>query len=109
MLQTLLERTYSATLPSLSIASLQSLMWDKVGIVRIGKQLEEAASILAFWQRHLPEATDRPSYELANLILTGRLMAEAALLREESRGAHYRQDFPEPLSSWEHHITIKKG
>ena len=95
--------------PLPGVVALQTMMWDKVGIVRNGKQLEEAAAVLASWQRMLPETTDRPSYELANLAMTGRLMAEAALLRRESRGAHHRQDFPDTSPEWAHHITFKKG
>jgi len=40
------------------------------------------------------------SHETANLALVGRVMAEAALRREESRGAHYRIDFPESRRHW---------
>jgi L-aspartate oxidase len=44
------------------------------------------------------------------MIITGRLMAEAALLREESRGAHFRSDFPSRSDEWLKHIitTIEK-
>jgi succinate dehydrogenase / fumarate reductase flavoprotein subunit len=54
-----------------------------------------ATEILSSWQSCLPETTDRPTYELNNLVLTGRLVAEAALIREESRGAHFREDYPQ--------------
>lgn len=103
------ERSAVPSAPPPSLGALQSLMWDKVGMVRNGGELEEAVGILASWQLVAPRTTDRPSYELSNLLTTGRLMAEAALLREESRGAHYRQDFPDPSPKWEHHITFRKG
>lgn len=64
--------------------------------------------MLAGWRAALPPAHDRPSHELANLLLAGRLMAEAALVREESRGAHYRTDFPEARAEWRRHITFRR-
>jgi L-aspartate oxidase len=91
-----------------SLLALQALMWDKVGIVRSREGLEEAASILASWQRVVDKPADRPFRELANLILAGRLMAEAALIREESRGAHFRSDFPEPSDAWRKHIVFRQ-
>jgi len=96
-------------IPSFNLPNLQSLMWNKVGIIRSGKDLNEAANMLATWQYSLPQSTDRPSYELTNLVLCARLMTEAALLREESRGAHFRTDFPQLSPQWEHHIIFKKN
>jgi L-aspartate oxidase len=84
-------------------------MWDKVGIIRSGKSLKEAASILATWENLLSQPGDRPSYELNNLVLCARLMTEAALLREESRGAHFRTDFPRTSAEWQRHIIFKKN
>jgi L-aspartate oxidase len=92
---------------ALSLSNLQALMWDKAGIVRDGPGLAEAALTLAMWQRSAPPPSDRPSHELANLLLTARIVTEAALLRQESRGAHYRTDFPEPLDSWRHSIIFR--
>jgi L-aspartate oxidase len=95
--------------PPLNLPKLQSLMWDKVGIIRSGKSLTEAASILVTWESLLPQSTDRPSYELNNLVLCARLMTEAALLREESRGAHFRTDFPRTSPKWQRHIVFRKN
>jgi L-aspartate oxidase len=88
--------------------ALESLLWENVGIVRSGEGLAEAASVLAAWEEGLDRPTDRASYEIGNMVLTGRLMAEAALMREESRGAHFRGDFPEPSESWLRHIVFRK-
>jgi L-aspartate oxidase len=93
---------------NLSVTALQSLLWDKVGIVRSGEGLSEAVNILAAWEKVIKPATDRPSYELANMVLVGRLMTEAALIREESRGAHYRSDFPNSSDAWVRHIVFRK-
>ena len=92
------------TSPSLS--TLQALIWDKVGIIRSREDLTEAADILAAWQQCLPQPKDRPSHELANLVVTARLVTEAALLREESRGAHFRSDFPQSSPEWQRHIVL---
>jgi L-aspartate oxidase len=95
--------------PHLNLPHLQSLMWDKVGIIRSGKSLEEAAGILATWESLLSQPSDRPSYELNNLVLCARLVTEAALLRKESRGAHFRTDFPQTSPEWQKHIVFRKN
>ncbi|MBI4216512.1 MAG: L-aspartate oxidase [Chloroflexi bacterium] len=103
------ERHPAKRLLPLSLPSLQALMWDKVGMVRTRAGLEEAADTLAGWEMARRKPADRASWELANLALTGRLVAEAALLREESRGAHYRSDFPQPSPEWQRHIVFRTG
>jgi L-aspartate oxidase len=95
--------------PHLNLPNLQSLMWDKVGIIRSDKSLKEAATILATWESLLPQTSDRPSYELNNLVLCARLVTEAALLRKESRGAHFRTDFPQASPEWQQHIVFRKN
>jgi len=94
---------------SLNLPNLQSLMWDKVGIIRSGESLEEAVDIFTTWESLLPQPSDRPSYELNNLVLCTRLVTEAALLRKESRGAHFRTDFPQTSPEWQRHIVFKKN
>jgi L-aspartate oxidase len=93
--------------PALNLPNLQSLLWDEVGIVRAGEGLARAGAILSAWQSNLPQATDRPSYELNALVVNARLVTEAALLREESRGAHYRTDFLQTSTDWQRHTVFK--
>jgi L-aspartate oxidase len=95
-------------LPSLNLSTLQQLHWDKVGIIRNKEGLSQAADTLAAWQKLVPQPADRPTYELSNLILCGRLVTEAALLRKESRGAHFRTDFPNSVPEWQRHIILVK-
>jgi len=95
--------------PPLNVPNLQSLMWDKVGIIRSSESLEEAVKILATWQNYLPQPSDRSSYELNNLVLCARLVTEAALCRKESRGAHFRTDYPRGSSEWQRHIVFRKN
>jgi L-aspartate oxidase len=89
-------------------SSLQKLMWDTVGIVRTGGGLAAATRRLAAWDSGVKAPRDRTTHELANMVTVGRLMAEAARRREESRGAHYRTDFPEPREEWRRHIVLRK-
>ncbi len=104
-------------IPPVSREALQSLMWKHVGIVRDGDSLSRAGAALSAWHAQtggrlpatLPPPTDRPSHELADLVVCGRLATEAALIREESRGAHYRSDFPQPRDEWRRHIVFRRG
>jgi L-aspartate oxidase len=81
-------------------------MWRNVGIYRFGSRLILSARILNLWQRTMPPPADRAGYELRNMVLLGRLMVEAALLRQESRGSHFRSDFPETSEGWEKHVVL---
>ncbi|MES0279032.1 MAG: L-aspartate oxidase [Dehalococcoidales bacterium] len=101
-----LSRRQPAAAGKPGLAALKRLLWHKAGIIRDGEGLTEAADTLFAWQQKLPPATDRPSYELANLVLTGRLLVEAALYREESRGVHFRSDFPASRPYWQRHIVF---
>jgi L-aspartate oxidase len=102
------QRQVSEVMPTFSLSALQQLLWDKVGIIRDQKNLIKAADTLAAWQKSLVPPTDRPSYELNNLVMTGRLVTESALLREESRGAHFRSDFPQNFPQWQHHVILTR-
>ncbi|OHB48404.1 MAG: L-aspartate oxidase [Planctomycetes bacterium GWF2_41_51] len=76
--------------------SLRSLMWRNVGITRMAKPLAEAQEIISFWQRYvLDKVFDNPTgWECQNMLTVCLLMAKAAELRTESRGVHFRNDFP---------------
>jgi L-aspartate oxidase len=69
-------------------------MWKQVGILRSGKELKAAVDALAAMKIPHTEKADRYEYELHNLHTLGLLVARSALAREESRGSHYRSDFP---------------
>jgi L-aspartate oxidase len=76
------------------IRDIQDLMWNEVGIVRQGAGLKRAIERL---QQIAPQAAhpaSRRGWEAQSLSITGLLVARSALAREESRGAHYRTDFP---------------
>jgi L-aspartate oxidase len=75
---------------------VRSIMWEHAGIARTAKGLRECLSMLAAIEQRLPVGAT----EEANMVQTARLIAEAALLRKESRGGHYRSDFPHAKRKW---------
>ncbi len=95
-----------------TVDELRALMGSHVGIERDAAGLVEATRTLAQWSAALGSssdmgAPDRAAYELRSLVLCGWIAAEAALAREESRGAHYRTDFPDPLTEWQRHLVFQ--
>jgi L-aspartate oxidase len=101
-----LGRPERAEAGALTREALQAAMWEDVGIVRSAESLRRATAVLSAWAASAPPGTDRPARELDALLTCSRLVAEAALRREESRGAHYRTDFPEPRDEWRRHIVF---
>jgi L-aspartate oxidase len=77
-----------------TIGQIQDLMWQDVGIVRSGTGLKQALQQLEHISPRLAHPHTRRAYEAQNLHSTGQFVARSALAREESRGAHYRTDFP---------------
>jgi L-aspartate oxidase len=73
-----------------AITDLRNVMYANVGLVRNAIGLREALARIAEL-----EAVAGEEGPLRNLLVAGRLIAEAALARQESRGSHYRSDYPE--------------
>ena len=78
---------------------LRTVMWQKVGLIRTEKQLSEALKTIIVLEKQLHQG----DYETKNMFLTAKLITEAALKRQESRGSHYRKDFPYSLSDKLYH------
>jgi L-aspartate oxidase len=76
------------------VAQIQNIMWRDVGIVRSRETLQRAISELDTLKKNLPNGTCRRCCEASNIWQTGLLIAKSALARLESRGAHYRLDYP---------------
>jgi L-aspartate oxidase len=76
------------------LQKLQQTMWQKAGLLRDATGLRDAAHIIQQIYSQLPAERDRASLELRNLHVVAELIVRSALAREESRGAHYRNDFP---------------
>jgi L-aspartate oxidase len=91
--------------------SLTSLMWRNAGIERCEEELDEAASTIDFWcQYALLNQFETPAgWELQNMLTAAGLIVLAARERTESRGVHYRRDFPEKdTEHWDRHITLRR-
>ena len=85
---------------------LQTLMWDNVGLARTESQLLDTRLALAGWRS--ADSSNRlfTDWEDANLLTLARAVTESALAREESRGGHYRLDFPNTNPAMSKPITI---
>ena len=82
---------------------VREVMWQHAGIARTAKGLRTAVAELAEIEERLPTGAT----EELNLVQTARLIVEAALRRKESRGGHFRLDFPRAKSTWRgRHIEL---
>ena len=98
---------------------IKNLMWEKVAIVREEKTLNEALKELQEMQNELSDldVSDRTQYnddlltalEVINMVEICILTVKSAILRRESRGAHFRSDFPETKDEWKKSIVINKN
>ena len=76
-------------------SSLRRLMWGKVGLARTGDSLAAALGQLSRWERLVNRPfTSRLALEVKNMVQVAHCVAEAALWRTHSVGAHYRADYP---------------
>ncbi|MHB1424509.1 MAG: L-aspartate oxidase [Gemmataceae bacterium] len=97
--------------PALDVAdltnALRSLMVRHMGITRNREGLLEAERTVAFWCRYAlgRESATRAGWELQNLLTLARLMIWSALQRTESRGVHFRSDYPSRDDAhWQRHV-----
>jgi L-aspartate oxidase len=89
-------------------SSLRRTMWGQVGVIRSRESLIRATAQLARWGRMVskPFAT-RADLEAKNMVQVAYCVAEAALWRENSVGAHFRSDFPESQRpGWKQHSQV---
>jgi L-aspartate oxidase len=89
--------------------SLRALLWRHLGITRDSFGLKEASERVDHWSRYILSLEfDGPSgWTMQNMLLAGRLMIAAATARTESRGVHYRQDYPREDPGMNLHINLK--
>lgn len=91
----------AATGSALSADEIRSLAWEHCGIIRDAAGLQEAC-------RRLEDAGHAHSAQLANMRQVALLIARCALAREESRGAHFRRDYPQKETAFRKHSVVSK-
>jgi succinate dehydrogenase/fumarate reductase flavoprotein subunit len=103
------------------IARLQAIMADEVGPVRTAAKLERAVAEIAAFAGELGEYPPHHTgaadggfdlqrlewFDLRNMLVAARAVAQSALARTESRGAHQREDFPQTLPAWRRHQRVR--
>lgn len=95
---------------------MEELMWKKVGVVRNGPDMETAVPQLQEMRKRAQNLTGsggtifnakwNEAINVTNLLTVAEMIARSALMRTESRGAHYRQDFPEQNGDWLKNIHL---
>ena len=98
---------------------IKQLMWEKVSIIRNEKNLNEALKELMEMEKSLNElkVEDKKQYntdlqtalEVINMVQIATLVVKSAILRRESRGAHFREDYPETKDEWKKSIVLNKN
>lgn len=85
---------------------VRRIMWEHAGILRDEKGLIKGLDHLAALLRDVPPG----DLDCHNMITVSQIILKSALLREESRGGHYRRDFPETREEWaDKRIQIRRG
>lgn len=111
------EELSSKQTPSVSIFDIEKIrtvlrriMWNKVGIIRCEKSLKSAKKCLREWDDIMEACfSNRRGLELKNMLTAANLITDAALLRKDSVGAHYRSDFKDRGEGWQRHTSSKLG
>jgi L-aspartate oxidase len=87
---------------------LQEVMTSRVGVLRSAPGLTEAEGILDELSRQTTDVIDQAAWETTNLVTISAALADAAALREETRGSHWREDFPERDDErWAGHFDVR--
>jgi L-aspartate oxidase len=90
------------------IAELRGLMWRDAGLLRNGVGLRRAERELAAMRETMPRGMSRRAVEARNLLGVAEVIVQSALGRGESRGAHFRTDFPKQAGVARHSV-LRRG
>jgi L-aspartate oxidase len=90
------------------LSEVRERLWNQVGIVRDREGVAEATEAFeSLRDRTEPSNAEELPGPAANAALTAALIARAALVREESRGVHFRTDYPRPRPAWAAHLGLR--
>ncbi len=90
-------------------------MWKYVGVIRDAEGLKNSLQIFSELKRTVQSTSGNSAeaasalLEVENALIVGEMVARSALMREESRGAHFRRDFPREDDSWKKNLFVQKG
>ncbi len=84
-------------------------MSARAGVLRSGAGLAEARAALAVLGEQGCDKPGARAWEATNLHLVASGIVSAALAREETRGSHWREDFPGPIDAWRGHLIVSLG
>ena len=93
--------------PEATEAELRQLAWDACGIVRDAEGLSAAVRQLASYASSTKKSATIAEYDRRSIHVVASLIARCALAREESRGGHYRSDFPEPREEFRRPSVVR--
>jgi L-aspartate oxidase len=95
--------------PLMAERDVRAIAWNYCGVLRSGPELEAALKLLRSRERAPLPTASRPDFERRNIHLIALLISLAALARKESRGGHYRLDYPEKSPEYEKHSFITRS
>lgn len=88
---------------------LGSLLMENAGIIRCEEELKDALdAIKSQLKRYEADDLGLESWRTKHKLIAAQIVVASALQRRESRGGHYRSDYPEQLEEWQHHTIMKK-
>lgn len=92
---------------------IRNVMWEHVGLIKSEDSLQQAKKELSPYQgiKHSQVKTQSMAafLELRNMLLVAEMIVRASLCRQESRGSHYRLDYPEARDGWVKHIQVQRA
>jgi L-aspartate oxidase len=94
--------------PCIAARELRRIAWERCGIIRSGQELAETCERLSRIPLEPSASPNRELFELRSIHTAISIVARCALAREESRGAHYRTDYPEPRPEFQKHSAVDK-